>query len=226
MTTETSTTFATTPKEPGNPDQPSINRNLNLNKRNYDTIHKPSTQFGSRTISGSKSGVIHAIPQTKQSPSANQITLKRDFRPQIHRYTLRIKIIKSKSEEEEQSLIEKTLQKFLDVILQVDPKSIIPPYYQLDREDKAIPDILTSFPISSIDSFTSVKKNFSRLSARDESGHIWSSMILVHMNPFLMFMEKNRYTFENQSFSIWPKASDHEQAADIGWLLYSTRQHH
>lgn len=36
-------------------------------------------------------------------------------------------------------------------------------------------------------------------------------------------MEKTRHYLENQAFSLWPKASDHELAMDIGWLLYSTR---
>ncbi len=36
-------------------------------------------------------------------------------------------------------------------------------------------------------------------------------------------MEKTRHSLENQSFSLWPKASDHELATDIGWLPYSTR---
>jgi hypothetical protein len=43
----------------------------------------------------------------------------------IHRYTLCIKIISSKSEEEEQSLVQKTLHKFFDIVLQGDNKSII-----------------------------------------------------------------------------------------------------
>ncbi len=36
-------------------------------------------------------------------------------------------------------------------------------------------------------------------------------------------MEKTRYSLENQSFSLWPKASNHELAADVGWFLYSSR---
>lgn len=37
-------------------------------------------------------------------------------------------------------------------------------------------------------------------------------------------MEKTRHPLENRAFSLWPKASDHELAADMGCLLYSTRQ--
>jgi hypothetical protein len=35
-------------------------------------------------------------------------------------------------------------------------------------------------------------------------------------------MEKTRHSLENQAFSLWPKASDHELTIDVGWLLYST----
>jgi len=38
------------------------------------------------------------------------------------------------------------------------------------------------------------------------------------------FMDKTRASFENNSFSLWPKASDHESASEVGWLLYSTCQ--
>jgi hypothetical protein len=37
-------------------------------------------------------------------------------------------------------------------------------------------------------------------------------------------MEKARHSLDNQAFSLWPNASDHKLATDIGWLLYSTRQ--
>jgi hypothetical protein len=38
--------------------------------------------------------------------------------PHIHRYTLRIKIISSKTEENEQILFQKAQQKFFDIVLQ------------------------------------------------------------------------------------------------------------
>ena len=67
-------------------------------------------------------GILHAIPQGppshKHQSSAGsidkQIILKKGMlRPHIHRYTLRIKIISSKSEEDEQVLVQKTLKKVL-----------------------------------------------------------------------------------------------------------------
>ncbi len=79
------------------------------------------------------------------------------IRPHIHRYTLRIKIIKSKSEEEEQILVQKTLQKFFDIVLQGDSKSIIPPFYDLDRADNSIPDLSSAFNVTALDSYYSLK---------------------------------------------------------------------
>jgi hypothetical protein len=36
-------------------------------------------------------------------------------------------------------------------------------------------------------------------------------------------MDKAKHSLENQNFSLWPKPSDNENASDVGWLLYSTR---
>jgi hypothetical protein len=70
---------------------------------------------------------------------------------------LRIKIISTKSEEEEQMLIQKTLQKFFDIVLQVDSKSIIPPYFDLDRSGFSIPDLSATFNVEALDSYYSTK---------------------------------------------------------------------
>jgi hypothetical protein len=86
----------------------------------------------------SKPNSCNPPTQNSRSPRANQppnlgldkqITLKKGaIRNHIHRYTLRIKIISTKSEEEEQILIQKTLLKFFNIVLQADQKSIIPPF--------------------------------------------------------------------------------------------------
>jgi hypothetical protein len=176
-------------------------------------------------------GVLHAIPQgqttSQKVPGSidKHITLKKGIlRPHIHRYTLRIKIISSKNEEDEQALVQKTLKKFFDIVLQGDPKSIIPPYFELDRSDKSVPDLSSSFNVEALDSYYSLKRYFSRLSPRSDDGHVWCSIILAQSIAFPAFMEKTRHSLENQAFSLWPKASDHELATDVGWLLYSTRQ--
>jgi hypothetical protein len=112
----------------------------------------------------------------------------------------------------------------METSLQADPKIIIPPYLELDRSDRNIVDLSVAMPVSSIDSFHTVKKYFFRLSSRNEAGYSWCSVNLALSIPFSQFMEKVRYSYENQNFSLWPKASDNGMATDVGWLLYSTRQ--
>ncbi len=102
--------------------------------------------------------------QTNPKPSTHAgsfdkgIELKKGvLRPHIHRYTLRIKIISSKTEEEEQILVQQTLQKFFDIVLQGDSKSNIPPFFELDRLDNSVPDLSTTFKVSALDSYYSLK---------------------------------------------------------------------
>jgi len=99
------------------------------------------------------------------------ITLKKKTtRLQIHRYTLRFETIEEKNAEEGLQLVKDTLQRFLDIALQVEPKTIIPPYLELDRSDKAVSDISSAFPVSSIDSYHVIKKYFFRMLQRDAEG--------------------------------------------------------
>jgi hypothetical protein len=127
------------------------------------------------------------------------------LRPHIHRYMLRIKIISSKSKEEEQALVQKTLQKFFDIVLQGDPKSLIPPFFELDRSDNSILDLSTTFNVAALDSYYSLKRYFSRLSPRSEEGFVWSSVILAQSVSFHTFMEKTRHSLENQDFNLGQK---------------------
>jgi hypothetical protein len=108
----------------------------------------------------------------------------------IQRYTLCIKIISSKSEEEEQNLIQTTLQKVFAIVLQGDPKSIIPPFFELDRSDPSVLDLLSTFNVAALDSYYTLKRYFSRLSPRTEEGFMWSSIILARSLPFSAFMKK------------------------------------
>ena len=120
-------------------------------------------------------------------------------------------------------LFKKTLQRFLEIVLQADSKTIVPPYLELDRNDKSVSDQSTVFLVSSVDSYHVINKYFFRLSSRDDNGFNWCGIILAQFIPFLTFMEKAKYSLENNDFSLWPKASDNENTTDVGWLLYSTR---
>jgi len=115
------------------------------------------------------------------------------------------------------------LKRFLDIVLQAEPKTILPPYLELDRNDKSIQDLSSAFPVSSLEGHHMVKKYFFRLSPRDEEGVSWCSIILAQSIPFSIFMDKAKYPLENNDFSPWPKASDNENTTDVGWFLYSTR---
>jgi hypothetical protein len=85
-------------------------------------------------------GVLHpqSAPQTIVKPDKVNILKKNAARPHIHRYTLRFKTIKEKNEEEVHQPVKESLQRFLDIVLQADPKTIIPPFLELDRNDKSV----------------------------------------------------------------------------------------
>jgi len=109
-------------------------------------------------------------------------------------------------------------------LLRADPKTIIPPFLELDRNDKTTPDLSANFSIDATESFSEVKKYFSRISQRKEDGSIWCSLIIAQSLSFNEFIDKARHSLENHSLGLWPKASDHASAAEVGWMLYSLRQ--
>lgn len=153
------------------------------------------------------------------------IILKRGIqRAHVHRYDLRMTIKKHKSDDEEQPAIQNALQAFLEILLQADPKTIIPPYYELERGNKDIPDISSTFQISAIESFSTLKRYVTRLNSRDEKGNVYGSIIIAQTKPFHEIAERAAHSLQNQGFGIWPKSCDHEISTDIGWFLYSLRQ--
>jgi hypothetical protein len=80
--------------------------------------------------------------QEKSTGLDKPITLKRGMtRAHIHRYDIRLTIKKPKSDDEEEGMVIKALQRFLDNMLQADPHTVIPPYFELDRTDTSIPDV-------------------------------------------------------------------------------------
>ena len=115
---------------------------------------------------------------------------KNNFHQHIHRYTLWFKTIKPKSEDKGHQIIRDTLQRFLEILLQVEPKTILPPYLELDRNDKSIQDLSSAFPVSSLEGHHMLKKFFFRLSPRDEEGISWCSIIVVNLFLFLLSWTK------------------------------------
>jgi hypothetical protein len=90
--------------------------------RKTNLISPDSSQAG-----GSSSRNINAHNKTGGLDKA--ILLKKGvLRSHIHRYNLWLSIKSCKSDEDEATIVHKSLQAFLEIMLQVDPKTIIPPY--------------------------------------------------------------------------------------------------
>jgi len=158
----------------------------------------PTNPYSRRatTQSTAEEGTLHSQRCPNKSARLDKaITLKKNnSRPHIHRYTLRIKTIKAKSEDEGHLLLQEALQRFLEIVLLADPKSIVPPYIELDRNDRSVSDLSAAFPVSSIESFHVLKKYFFQLSPRDEEGISWCSVILAQSLPFSVFIDKAKYS--------------------------------
>jgi hypothetical protein len=142
----------------------------------------------------------------------------------IHRYDLRLKIKQSKTEEEEYGVLWQAFQKFLDISLHADPSSTIPPFFELDRNDKSVPDINSKYQVSDLDSLPLLKRYFSHLSNRKDKGNVYCSLILAQTISFHEFMDKVQLSLANLEYSFFPKACDHEETSELGWLLYLVHQ--
>jgi len=62
------------------------------------------------------------------------------------------------------------------------------------------------------------------LSPRNDKGNMYCRLILAQNISFHDFMDKASSSLMNLDYGIFSKACDHERTAEIGWLLYSTRQ--
>lgn len=196
------------------------------NSNDYRQGHskgKAKIPLANRYTKSGDEGPTHISRPQAVSLDKTIMLKKNNTRHHIHRYTLCFKTIKAKSEDDSHQLIMESLQCFLEIVLQADVKTIIPPYLELDRNDKSVTDLSSAFPVSSLESYHVIKKYFFHLSPRDDEGISWCSIILAQTIPFTQFMTKAKYSLESSDFSLWPKATDNENTIDAGRLLYSTR---
>ena len=105
------------------------------------------------------------LPQQQNEPATNNVNpcsrldkvilLKKGIQRQhIHCYDLCLVIKTLKKDEEEEVRIQKMLQRFLDTMLRADPSTLIPPYLELDRSDKNIPDLGKEKPVSELKDYS------------------------------------------------------------------------
>jgi hypothetical protein len=77
------------------------------------------------------------------------ISLKREAKhPHIHQYDLHIKVKLTNLEDEEQIVIQQALRKFFEIAIQAGNTSIIPPFLELDKNDKSVPDLSAALQVS------------------------------------------------------------------------------
>lgn len=136
---------------------------------------------------------------------------------------MRISAKKTKDEDEEFKVIKAALQKFLDLLLQADESIIIPPFYEIERSDKTASDLSAKFQVFELDSIVDLKRYFARLSKITDKGFVYCNVIIAHSATFFEIMDKLRQIFNDLKFGLYPRASDHEDSADVGWLLYSNK---
>jgi len=89
------------------------------------------------------------------------ITLKRAAtRNHIHWYDLRLKVKQAKTEDEEFSFFATSSSEVYGYNSSGRPSSTIPPFFELDRNDKLVPDLTAKFKVSDLDSTPLLKRYF------------------------------------------------------------------
>jgi hypothetical protein len=107
-------------------------------------------------------------------------------------------------------------------MLSADKTIIIPPYYELDRSNTTFSDLSSSHKISDLDSFSKLKRYFSRLGNRNpNTGFVYCSCIVASSFTHAALMTQVSQILQESKLSLWPRSCDHENVSRIVWLLYS-----
>jgi hypothetical protein len=107
-------------------------------------------------------------------------------------------------------------------MLSADNSILIPPFYELDRSNTSFQDLSNNFKISDVESFTKLKRYFSRLGTHNpNTGFVYCSCIVAGSFPHAALMTKVSQILQESKLSLWPRSCDHENVGRIGWLLYS-----
>jgi hypothetical protein len=156
---------------------------------------------------------VHA-PQKPKEELDKPIMLKQgQKRNHVHRYDMRFSVKKAKDEDAELTVIKAALQKFFELLLQADASIIIPPFYEIERSDKAASDLSSKFQVSELESLVALKRYFARLSKITDKGFVYCNVIIAHSSSFLEIMDKLRQIFNDLKFGLYPRASDNEDSA-------------
>jgi hypothetical protein len=94
----------------------------------------------------------------------------------IHQYDLRLKEKQSKTEDEAFGALWQALQKFLDISLQADPSSTVPPFFEQDCNDKTVPDVNSKYQFSDLDSMALLRQRQCVLQSYSCTKHFFSGV--------------------------------------------------
>jgi hypothetical protein len=136
---------------------------------------------------------VNETPATTRTTTLDKpIVLKnREIRRHVHRFDLRISIKKCRSEEEEQRILQGLLEEFFETMLSADKTILVPPFYELDRANDSFQDLSQSHKIAELESFSKLKRYFSRLGTRNPStGFVYCSCIVAASTPHAAIMTK------------------------------------